>query len=424
MTDPVRHVASRLAEARDEQVARIVALVDAMTTRGAADALIAPLRPRLQQLRPSRVPRFTRLLFMPLDPVIVSADARDSEACTIPRSALGPIAAVIRTGLGSGVAPIEAAIARLSGPDPAGIGQVGAGLWKAAAAILLAAEAPRAWAGTGLPAHAFPALRRSIAAVLAAGAEIDVWMRRAPDDPAPNAAALRALLAEALQLGAGACGMVGAVLLARFPSLGADILAAITALAEADAVAARTAADLAVGATLGHLESTTAADIGAAPLADAARSVQTAAGLLKGLWRKADPRRHERLAANRANLDQKCRLRFTDALTGGLIAPLQGATAAATPTQATDLENAARDLRRFEQAARQLGNGDSYDDALRRAAEQVRALSDAIPEGHADRVRLVEILAGSDEAVRLFALGAPETGRRGKRVHAAVAPAV
>ncbi len=304
MADRVPHIASRLTEARDEQVARIVALVDAMTTRGAADALIAPLRPRLQLLRPSRVPRFARLLFMPLDPVIVSADAWDGEACTVPRSALGPIAAVIRTGLGNGVAPIEAAIARLAGPDPAGIGQVGADLWKPAATILLAAETPRAWGDTGLPAHAFPTLRRSIAAVLAAAAEIDVWARRASDDPAPSPAALRALLAEALQLGAGACGMVGAVLLARFPSLSAGILAAITVLAEEDAIAARTAADLAVGATLGHLESTTAADIRAAPLADAARSVQTAAGLLKGLWRKAGPRRRERLAANRANLDQ------------------------------------------------------------------------------------------------------------------------
>ncbi|MEO9191564.1 MAG: hypothetical protein ABI224_16405 [Acetobacteraceae bacterium] len=393
MADPILQITGKLTEARDEQVARIVALVDSMTTRGAADALIAPLRPRLQLLRPARIPRFGRLLFMPLDPVIVAADSWRGEACTVPRSAIEPIEAVIRAGLGSAIAPIEAAIARLSAPDPAAIGAIGACLWKPAASILLAAEAPP-----------FPALQRPIAAILAAAAEIDAWMRPAPEAPAPTVGAMRTLLADALALGAGTCGMLGAILLARFPSLSAGILAAIAALSREDAIAARAAVDLAVGATIGHLETTTAADIGAAPLADAARAVQTAVGLLTGLWRKAGPSRRERLAANRANLDAKCRVRFAATLREALIAPLQGATQAATPSEASDLEGAARDLRRFEQAARELGNPDSYDDALRRAAEQVRALPDASPEDHADRVRLVEILAGSDQAVRLFAL--------------------
>ena len=64
-------VARTLNAARDEQLARVVAVVDALPARGAADTLIAPLRPRLATLRPTRPLNLTRLLFTPLDPLIV-----------------------------------------------------------------------------------------------------------------------------------------------------------------------------------------------------------------------------------------------------------------------------------------------------------------------------------------------------------------
>ena len=69
----IREASRGLVEARDDQVAQIVAMVDAMPDRGAADHLIAPLRARLARTRPPRPLRFARLLFLPLDPLLASS---------------------------------------------------------------------------------------------------------------------------------------------------------------------------------------------------------------------------------------------------------------------------------------------------------------------------------------------------------------
>ncbi len=67
----IRAVTREVAGADDARVMRIVATVDAMSARGPADELIVPVRHRLAALRPPRPLRFARLLFYPLDPLIV-----------------------------------------------------------------------------------------------------------------------------------------------------------------------------------------------------------------------------------------------------------------------------------------------------------------------------------------------------------------
>jgi len=52
----VRDLQRSLLDAGDAQISRIVAMVDALPERGSADALIAPLRPRLARLHPRRRP--------------------------------------------------------------------------------------------------------------------------------------------------------------------------------------------------------------------------------------------------------------------------------------------------------------------------------------------------------------------------------
>lgn len=407
--DPVRQIVDELAHAPGEKVARIVALVDGMAIRGGADGLIAPLRSRLQVLRPARKPRFGRVLFTPLDPVIVPAAAWHGEICTVPRNALPPIETLVRAGLGTAVASIEVAIARLPGGDPARVHEIGARLWKPAASIVRDARMPPGWVEAGLPERGFAPMRRAMAAVLATAAEIGAWLCRPPHEPPPTGAALQGVLGVALPLGSGACGMLAAVLLARFPSMSGAVLGALAALHRQDSVSARIVTDLALGAVVGHLESTTTAEVATAPLADAARSVSAAAGLLKALIREAGAGRRERLTDNRTELDERCRARFSDALKSGLLGPLQilaqGRASTATAAQAIELERAARDLRRFEHAARQLGSGPMYDDALRRAAEEVEALSRDTGQTLADRVRLVEILANSEQAMTVLEAG-------------------
>jgi hypothetical protein len=50
----LRMLGRSLTAARDEQLMRVVATVDALEKRGVADHIVAPLRPRLSELRPPR----------------------------------------------------------------------------------------------------------------------------------------------------------------------------------------------------------------------------------------------------------------------------------------------------------------------------------------------------------------------------------
>ena len=96
-----RALQTTLAKARSEQIAQVVAAIDAMPTRGVADDIISPLRPRLALLRPSRPLRWSRLLFMPLDPLIVPTARWQPGEPTIPRACLRLFGAMVRDGMGS-----------------------------------------------------------------------------------------------------------------------------------------------------------------------------------------------------------------------------------------------------------------------------------------------------------------------------------
>lgn len=400
MADLLRQAARTIAGARDEQVTRVVALVDAMPVRGPADALIAPLRDRLRRLRPLRPLRFGRVLFSPLDPVIVPAGSWRGGTAAIPRTALTPLEAIVRDHLGVAAAAMEAAT---SGADPDAAARTEAPLWAAAAAAMRAAaeRAPTpAWAAAGLADDAFRPIARAAAAVLATGAEINGWAAAEWDTPVAAEADLARAFAAARPAGAVACAMLGAVLLARLPRASAAILEAMASLAKEDAVLAGTCTDLAVNAICGQMEGAMRAGIDSAPLADAVRDAQRAALLLAGIAKDAGPRRRERLEASRDGLEAVCRRRFAVDLTHALIEPLSGGIA-----PIAGLEAVARELRSFETAARQLGGAGDYDARLRRAAEQVHGLPESVPVTLADRVRLVEILAGPEDALRLFALG-------------------
>src|SRR5271154_5358190 len=146
----IREVSRGLADARDEQILKVVAMVDAMPDRGAADQLIAPLRGRLAQLRPPRPLRFARLLFMPLDPLIVPAPRWRAEQSTIPRSAIPSLAAAVATGLGPVGQKGAAVIEGRTTWDADVIAAAGARLWQPAAELLADAKQPPDWEATGL----------------------------------------------------------------------------------------------------------------------------------------------------------------------------------------------------------------------------------------------------------------------------------
>ena len=103
-----------LAGAQDDQIHRVLTIIDDLAERGDADKLIAPLRRRIAELRPRRKLSLTRLLFTPLDPLIVDAANWSPTAPSIPRTAIQPLADQVSDGLGATATMIDAAVGRHS----------------------------------------------------------------------------------------------------------------------------------------------------------------------------------------------------------------------------------------------------------------------------------------------------------------------
>src|SRR5580698_6184503 len=106
----MRSVRRELAGADDTRVLQVLRYVDGLADRGQADGLLAPLRDRLRRLRPARPLRFARVLFMPMDPAIVSTRDWRAGAPQLPRSAIAPIVAMVRRAQPELLLPFDAII--------------------------------------------------------------------------------------------------------------------------------------------------------------------------------------------------------------------------------------------------------------------------------------------------------------------------
>lgn len=208
----------RIAGAPDAHAVPIVAVVDAMTSRGPADTLIAPLRQRLATLRPPRPLRFGRLLFHPLDPLIVPALQWRQNGNYIPRSALAPIAQHVRCAMGSQAATIEAELADRTTADLDLIADCGARVWPAAAQILADAAIPLTWDRSGIAPARYPALAARLAALLNQAGALDALADATANGLlAPEPQPIHAVLAGVITAHPPALPMVMTILLARIP---------------------------------------------------------------------------------------------------------------------------------------------------------------------------------------------------------------
>lgn len=391
-----------LAGTSDDKLARIVAVLEGATpeanaARGMAEALIAPLRPRLAQLRPRRRLNLSRLTFAPLDPMIVPATQWARDGIGVPRTALAPLWITIRAALG----PREAALRAALAAEPAdSCERVGATLWPLAAAALgeaePAAEGAAAWqAATGLDAAEHKALALRIAAILAQAPALAAMEARLAAGLPPAQAELATWLAPLAEAPKPTLATGIAILLARLPQADAVMAlsedpARVLATAKPEAAAAT---EIAIGFALDAAASVpaTGGDAGA----EAARQ---AALLLLGLEARAQerPTRLARIRAARQAADARLRAGFAEAIALQL-------TASSTVTrQDGALEASALALRRFAGAARHLGSAPAYDSALRQAATALAPPPDADAATRVARARLVEILAGSDAAAALL----------------------
>jgi hypothetical protein len=405
----LRMLARSLSAAGDDRIMRVVATVDALAKRGAADRIVAPLRPRLAELRPPRPLRFIRLLFLPLDPLIVPAARWRPGSATVPRTALGPIAATVRTALGPVAGTIDAAIAGRSVGDMEIVEEAGGMLWPRAGAVLATAPALAGWADTGLPAATAAGLCRAVGAVLLAAVPLRGLAAEAEAGVTLESGPVHAVLAEAATGGSEALAMAVAVLLAWRPQAAGLLPHGASVLGPDGPALMRLAAGQATEVLLERLEAQggTESLAAAGRLDDAGTEVRRAATLLEALDEAGPPERRRRLAAIRQRLEQSCRSRFSSGLENGVAAPLKAMGPSPAQEELADVENTARGLRQLESAARKLGGGAFYDQLLHDAVAAVRASPADGALGLADKVRLVEILASSDEADALLEEEAP-----------------
>ena len=389
----LRNLHHGLASAQDEQISRIVAVVDALESRGAADDVIAPLRPRLAQLRPPRPLRFCRLMFMPLDALIVPTPEWRQDAPTIPRAAVQPLAEIVHNAMGADARTIEDAIRHRTVTDTEVVRSAGQLLWPNASAVLTTVSTPPpAWARSQLPPDCFALLARRVAILLGQTERLDTLFAESEIGVTLQAEALAPVMAIAGIEDATTLAMMIALILARLPAARQLLGQAGNSLGLPDALMGA-AIEQALTVLVDRLETRSGVEtlVIGSRLGQAGMEVRRILELLGGMHaqRQSDDW-PARLSAIFRRLDASCRLRFAIALEVEFAAALRSGGIA--------LEDAARGVRDLQQQASRLSRSSSYGMMLRQAAEMVTRADLSL----IDRVRLVEILLGPDEALALL----------------------
>jgi len=399
-----REVQRDLIAARDEQIARVVAMVDALADRSAADALIAPLRPRLMQLRPPRPMRLTRLLFLPLDPLIVPAPRWRPGDPMVPRTVLAPLADVVKAAGSAVVAQVEASLAGLTCGESQAVTDAGALLWPAAARALTDAAPPRSWSECGLRPAEFAPIARGVAGALESAPAVQRTVAEARQGLAVRPDILDRVLEAAIKRGPEAWSLTYAMLLARLPDVAPLLQRDAAHTASGSDPTSRAGADRVAEAILGGLEQHGAGGpVADAELAAVGAEVRRIAALLEAIdGPGATAQRRRRIQELRHALDASSRTRFQDGMASEFIGPLREQLEAAGPIDVDGLEEAARRLRQIETAGRRIGSAKTYDTLLRSTAQDVMRLDERPGLTLADKIRMVEVLAGSDQALAML----------------------
>lgn len=417
----IRALHRHLVSARDEKILQVVAMVDALPHRGQADALIAPLRPRLAELQPRRPLHFGRLLFMPLNPVVIPGPKWRRDSLAVPRTALPCIVRQVGEMAPDLVDDITRQIDGGMADDRLLLLRVGPKLWPQAARLLGQAPPPDDWeSATGLSQADHGAIRRTIVLVLEHAVVIATQM----DADEPDADAIGQILQQAALSSAEALSTLITVLLHWVPAAAPLVMSATSAHASPAGVAGRVASERAVEFVLDALDSDQLANNdGPAGLDRLRRTV----ALLDGLADQSGdrPSRAARISATRARIDAACRERFADVLQNDVLKRIGGTPAAvadalgesgmpgtgagrgagrgAMDAEAVGLlEASARQLRNFEQVARRVNRSDHYDKLLRDTAALLAPVAGEDEFARIDRLRLAEILLGPETALSML----------------------
>lgn len=394
----MRQLRSQLANAQDAKIHRILELIDGLAKRDEADAVIAPLRQRLAKLKPRRKVNFARLLFMPFSPLIVPPSDWTRESSNIPRTALGTLARYIQLNQPEAAGSGPTVAADVFSDDLTSLLRAGERVWPAAAEFLRSLPAiPADWSKeTGLQDRDFTAISTSLQVLFPLAApliQIAVNARTGIDAEPER---LLAMLDATAPSGARITAMFIAMCLSWLPRPGVFIKIADQFANAKEHAAVAATADSAVELVLSGIErsSTFKAD-----LASAADEMRRVAVLLDDLTINSPnkPGRRTRVEKVRQSVDTVCRENFATEIGSRLIDPC-AMIATADEGAIEGFENTARTLRRYEAVARRFGGAEFYDQQVLGAAQSLTPRRDETAMARVSRIRLIEILRGSDAA--------------------------
>lgn len=394
--------------ADDEKLRQIITLLDGSSDTQVWQTLLDPLRPRLTVLKPVRALRFTRLLFIPAEGLIVPAKEWRPGQPTIPRTVLKSISQTVRAGLGAEADSIEQSITPHKTDEAEVVTRAGLALWGHAGEILARAPPPINWEDTGLRQAVYAPLAKAIASVLRRASALRELERDAEVGVLKlDERALGEIIANMAGEPAEGRAMIFKVVLRRLPHATSLLRSLVgSGCTPADRILLQKAMDQGTDDLLSAMENgpEVTGALRDVVLSDVGAEVQRIAALLDDIDNDPSAARHRpRLKGLQKKLDSVCRSHFVDGMTKGLVEPLAGtgapANAAASQRQ---METCARDLRTIETAGRKVGSPSTYDTLLVTASESVAAAAGCGHIGTMHAVRLVEILSGPEAAEAMY----------------------
>ncbi len=389
-----------LGNASDDNLLRIVAMIDRLPARGKLDPLLNDVRPRLAQLRPPRPVTFTRLLFLPLAGALVDqADWRRAPEA-IPRTALHLISALINEFLGEATQGLAEALRPAVFSDFALVERFGRPLWDGAGRVAERVTPDQRWVDAGFSPEDFHAIMRLCRGVWRhADAMWDV-LRLGDSAVSPDTikSALTGPAADSLSI----FSAVFSTLLrgVRNPAVFASLVAGGMPPGTSD-MAVATLENWIEGA-LPKL-----ADLDPAEAAEHAEELGKMVETLGQTPFFQIPRRRKLLSSFFWRLEEHCRVHFLEVVNEQVLTALKPSSTPFSDIALTQLERQSRAARRLEILGRHFGNDPSYEEAHQRlikAFGAARRNTEALAVTPVDLLRLGEILLGREKARALLSV--------------------
>ncbi|MCA3365869.1 MAG: hypothetical protein INF79_09680 [Roseomonas sp.] len=387
-----------LSAASDENLLRIVAMIDRLPDRSKLDGLLTEVRPRLAILRPPRPVTLTRLLFLPLSGALVDPNAWRRDPATIPRNALHLISSLVGELLGEAAQSMSKALRHAVFSDVSIVEKFGGPFWEGAAKGAERITPGTRWAEAGFSPEDFRTMMRLAAGIWThAGA---LWKILRMGEAQISVGALREALTGPASEGPEVFTAAFRTLLRSVRNSSAFVGLATGGMPPGVSEIVIENLENWIDATLPQLTD--------CELYDAAERAEELGKTMEALALTPFfqiPRRRRQLSALFWRLEEYCRIMMLEVIEEQILPALTPSSEAFSDAAFAQLERDARAARRLELLGRHFGNDPSYDEIQQRliqAFSAVRKDMSGASITQMDLLRLGEILLGREKARTLL----------------------